>query len=402
MTGERAGLSGQRRVGIGFVGAGFVAHIHARAYQRLADLGAQVVAVAAVPLGQAEELARDFGIPNSYEDYRCVLERPDVDIVDLCVPNALHEPFTIQALQAGKHVICEKPLAGYFGGPGASDPVGLTPKRVMLESAIASAGRMVKAVHGSGRRLMYAENWLYAPAVRKVARLAEASGGTILEMRGQECHSGSHAGYAKTWRIAGGGALLRLGAHPLGAMIHLKWQEGLRRSGQPILIKSVTAEVGDLTRVESFVQERQKWLVTGWEDVENWATAVVTFADGSRGTVFASDIALGGMEDTFEVFLSNGRVVCDMSHSTLLRTYAPAPEVFASEYFAEKLETKAGWSYPSIDEEWMLGYHSEFRDFVEAVVLDRDPVSTPEIGLEVVKAVYAAYVSAEEGRRVDL
>ncbi len=391
-----------RPVGIGFVGAGFVAHIHARAYQRLADLGVQVQAVAALPLGQAEELAHDFGIPNAYEDYRRVLERKDVDIVDLCVPNALHEPFTIQALQAGKHVICEKPLAGYFGGPGASDPVGLTPKRVMLESATASAGRMLKAVRGSGRRLMYAENWLYAPAVRKAARLAEASGGTILEMRGQECHSGSHAGYAKTWKIAGGGALLRLGAHPLGAMIHLKWQEGMRRSGKPILIKSVIAEVGDLTRVESFVREQEKWLVTGWEDVENWATAIVTFADGSRGTVFASDISLGGMEDTFEVFLSNGRVSCDMSHSNLLRTYAPAPHVFANEYFAEKLETKAGWSYPSIDEEWMLGYHSEFRDFVEAVIQDRDPVSTPEIGLEVVKAVYAAYVSAEEGRRVDL
>jgi hypothetical protein len=62
-------------------------------------------------------------------------------------------------------------------------------------------------------------------------------------MRGGECHSGSHSPYSKRWRTAGGGALLRLGVHPIGAMLHLKRQEGLRRSGRPIRPRTVVAEL---------------------------------------------------------------------------------------------------------------------------------------------------------------
>ncbi len=387
---------------IGLIGAGFVAHIHARSYTRLADLGIELVAVAALPRSQAEELAREFGIPAVYEDYRQILEREDVDLVDLCVPNHLHEPFALEAARAGKQIICEKPLTGYFGGPEASDPVGATPKRAMLESALGSANRMLREAARQGVRLMYAENWLYAPAVQKAARLAEASGGTILEIRAQECHSGSHAGYAKSWKTAGGGALVRLGPHPLGCAMYLKWQEGLRRDGRPIRVQSVTAEVGNLSRIPSFQQEPEKWLVSDWQDVENWVTVLLTFADGARATIFASDTVLGGMEDTLELFLSNGRIKCDMTHSTMMQAYAPSPRVFEGEYIAEKLETKAGWSNPSVDEEWLLGYPQELRDFVEAVIFDRQPVSTAELGREVVRVMYAAYQSAEEGRRVEL
>jgi predicted dehydrogenase len=68
----------------------------------------------------------------------------------------------------------------------------------------------------------------------------------------------------------------------------------------------------------------------------------------------------------------------------------------------EKVDHKGGWSTPSVDERWMLGYPHEMRDFCEAVACDRPPRSTAELGLEVVRVIYAAYQSAEEGRRVDL
>ncbi len=390
------------RVGVGMIGAGFVSHIHARAYRELSGMGVEIAGVAGLPLDAAQKFAAEFGIPDAYDDYRRLLDRPDIDVIDLCVPNLLHERFAVEAAQAGKHVIVEKPLTGYFGGPGACETVGHTPKGLMLRDAVASAQRMVDAARAAGVKLMYAENWLYAPTVCKANRLAAASGGTILDMRAQECHSGSHAAYAKRWREAGGGALLRLGAHPLGAMLYLKWEEGVRRTGKPIRVRAVMAEVGDLTTIPSFQAEPEKWMVTGWEDVESWATAVLTFEDGSRGTLFASDICLGGMEDTLELFLSNARVRCDMEHSNLMQAYAPAAHIFEREYIAEKLETKGGWSYPSIDEEWLLGYRQEIRDFMEAVAFDREPVSGGELGLEVVKVIYAAYLSAEEGRRVEL
>ena len=69
---------------------------------------------------------------------------------------------------------------------------------------------------------MYGENWVYAPSISKVVDLAVKAGGTILDMRGGECHCGSHTPFSKIWYYAGGGALTRLGAHPIGAMIYLK------------------------------------------------------------------------------------------------------------------------------------------------------------------------------------
>jgi len=391
-----------KRVRIGVIGAGFVSHIHARSYARLTDLGIDLVAAAAVPQSQAEELAREFGIPSVYEDYRKVLERDDVDIVDICVPNFLHERFVLDAAAAGKHIVCEKPLTGYFGGPGAADPVGATPRKIMLEEAVRSADRMLAAAEKYGVRLMYAENWLYSPAIQKAARLVAASGGTILEMRAQECHSGSHAGYAKVWKLSGGGAMVRLAPHPLGCCMYFKWQEGLRRDGKPIVVKSVMAEVADLSSIPSVRAEAEKWIVADWQDVENWVTVLLTFSDGARATVFASDAVLGGMEDSLELFLSNSRIKCDMTHSNMMQAYAPSPTVFESEYLMEKLETKAGWSMPSIDEEWLLGYPQELRDFVGSIVTGREPISTAKLGRDVVQVMYAAYQSAEEGRRIDL
>ena len=389
-------------IAIGLVGAGFVANIHARSYRRLRDLGVSIGAVTAVPVEQAMVFAREYGIKVVCEDFKSLLDRPGIDIVDICVPNSLHAPFSIAAAQAGKHIICEKPLTGYFGGEGAADPVGDTPKSVMLAEVVRTAEAMITVAESNGVKLMYAENWLYSPPVQKALRLARASGGTILEIRAQECHSGSHAGYSKEWQYAGGGALIRVGPHPLGTAIYAKQQEGLQRDGKPINVRSVLAETGDLSQVRSVEAEEKKWLVGVWKDVENWSTVILTFEDGTHAIIFASDTVLGGMEDTLEIFLSNARVACDMTHSTMMQAYAPDPSIFANEYLAEKLETKAGWSYPAFDEEWLLGYPQELRDFVEAVREDRSPMVDGRLGLDVIRVIYAAYQSAEEGRRVDL
>ena len=288
-------------VRVGLIGAGFAANIHGRAFARLKDIDVEIVAVAAVPRAQAEAFAQCYDVKDFYDDYREVLQRKDVDLADLCVPNHLHHRFAIEAAEAGKHIICEKPLTGYFGDDTAEGLVGEAPKARMFEAALHNAREMIEAADRNGVKLMYAENWVYAPAIQKAARLLAASKGTILEIRAQECHSGSHASYAKLWKLSGGGALIRLGPHPLGTAIYLKGQEGIRRNGEPITVRSVTAEVGDLTKIASYQREPQKWLATGWEDVENWATVILTFSDGSKGVFFASDIVLGGMEDTLQI-----------------------------------------------------------------------------------------------------
>ena len=252
------------QIRVGLIGAGFVGNIHARAYRRIRDLDMDISAVAAVPLAQAEELARQYGIADAYDDYRRILKRSDINLVDLCVPNHLHERFAIEAARAGKHIVCEKPFTGYFGGPGAATPVGVTSKDLMLKEALKSTDRMIAAAEQYGVRLMYAENWLYCPAVQKALRLASASKGTILEIRAQESHSGSHAGYAKTWEQAGGGALMRLAPHPIGTAIYFKEQEGIRREGKAIRVEAVTAEVGDMSKMAAFQSEANHWLVADW------------------------------------------------------------------------------------------------------------------------------------------
>jgi predicted dehydrogenase len=281
-------------------------------------------------------------------------------------------PLAIEAAEAGKHIICEKPLTGCFEVPeSAVKDQGL--KRRMFAEAVKSADRIIYAAHKAGVKLMYAENWLYCPAVQKTARVVRASKRTIFEVRAQECHSGSHATYAKAWKYAGGGSLVRLAPHPIATAIYLKQEEAIARKEKPPSVTSVTAEVADLSRMSSFQREEPKWVVGDRQDVENWGIVLMTYEDGSHAVISASDIVLGGMEDTLQVFMSNARIDCDLTHSGMMKAYAADPGVFSEEYIMEKVGTKSGWCYPSINEEWLLGYPQEIRDFIETWLLTESP-----------------------------
>jgi len=223
-----------------------------------------------------------------------------------------------------------------------------------------------------------------------------------MDIRAEQSHSGSHALHARRWKTSGGGSLMRLGAHPVGGVLHLKHFEGVLKNGSPIRAKSVTAEIGRHTRIESFVREEKKYLVSAWEDVEDWGVMVIAFEDGSSATVFSSDGVLGGVRNTMNVYLSNAVVNVNMNPHNALEVYAPESRIFGDEYIAEKLETKAGWNFPSPDEDWIRGYPQEMEDFVDAILLDREPVSGIDLARDVVEAIYAAYLSAEQGRRVEL
>jgi predicted dehydrogenase len=82
--------------------------------------------------------------------------------------------------------------------------------------------------------------------------------------------------------------------------------------------------------------------------------------------------------------------------------YGPSEDAFGDEYLAEKLSTRAGWNFASPDEHWASGYHQEIQDFAECVAFGREPLSGWTLARDVVAVIYAAYVSAEEGRRVEV
>ena len=388
---------------IGIVGAQFAAHLHLQNYHRLRRLKIEIPAVASRTRARAEEFAKKHNIPEVADDYRRLLDRKDIDVVDLCVPTDLHHEFIIQAAQAGKHVICEKPLTGYFGKDRPEELVGVSvDRKTMFSEAMANCKAVVAALKKSKVKFCYAENWVYAPPVTKLKNLIKVSRGTILDIRAEESHSGSHAAYSRRWKTSGGGALLRLGAHPVSAVLHLKHYEGTLKQGKAIQLKSVTAEVGQHTRMESFQKEPTKWIVDKWEDVEDWATMIMNFEDGSQAVVCASDGVLGGVRNTMTVYLSNAVVQVNINPSDTVVAYAPAPHIFGDEYIAEKLETKAGWNFASPDEDWVRGYPQELEDFVDCLLTGREPVSGLDLAIETVKAIYAAYLSAEKGMRVEV
>jgi predicted dehydrogenase len=387
------------RVTIGLVGKGFAARLHLESIAGLRGLKADVVAYASKSPNPA--FAKTYAIPDYYDDYKRLLERDDIDIIDLCIPTDLHEDFSVQAARAGKHIICEKPLTGYFGKDRPEPHVGFAvSKASMLQETIKGCMRVAGEVERNNVKFMYAENWVYAPPFLKLKRLMQASQGTILDIRSEMSHSGSQAPYSRQWKNSGGGSLMRLGAHPVGAVLHLKHYEGLLKTGRPIRAKSVTAEVGYHSKIQSFRDEKKKYLVSEWEDVEDWSVTIITFQDGSNATVFSSDGVLGGVRNTLSVYFSNSVVNVNINPNNAIEIYAPDPHIFGDEYIAERLETKAGWNYPSPDDNWIRGYAQEMEDFIDAVLLDREPAAGIDLAKDTVEVIYAAYVSAEEGKRI--
>ena len=391
------------KVRLGMIGSKGAAHLHLNGLSKMRGLKVEVVAVASQRMENASTFAQEFSIPDAYDDYRRVLERRDIDVVDLCIPTDLHESFSVDAAEAGKHIICEKPLTGYFGKERDEEQVGLVvPKESMLREALQGCDRVAQAVRRNRVKFMYAENWVYAPPLLKLKSLMRAGGGTILEIRAEQGHSGSVAAYSRKWKTSGGGALMRLGSHPAGSALHLKHYEGMLKYGKPTRLKSVTAEVGHHTKIESFTKEKEKYVVSQWEDVEDWGVMILHFEDGSTATVFASDTVLGGVRNVLNVYLSNAVVHVNINPHDVLQIYAPAPHVFGDAYIAEKLETKAGWNFPSPDDDWMKGFPQELEDFIDAILFDREPVSGIDLARDVVEAIYAGYVSAERGMRIEI
>jgi predicted dehydrogenase len=379
-------------LGIGIVGARFAADLHAVNYRGMRGQRVEIVAVCSRTRGDAEAFSRRHDVARVFTDYRELVDCPDVEVVDVCATTDVHHEIAIAAARAGRHLIVEKPLTGYFGE--ATDP----PER-MLEVALANCDAVLEAVARAGVTLCYAEDFVYAPPVAKLRRLMDAAGGTVLELRAEESHSGSHAAYARRWRTAGGGSLLRMGSHPVGVVLQLKRHEGQVRRGRPILPVSVLADTARLTQLPG-VAGNAPFLRAAPEDVEDWAVAIVTFDDGTKATIHSNDVTLGGVRNVVTAYLTNGVLQANITPSTTVMAYAPDASVWGDEYISEKVETKAGWQFPAPEEDWMRGYPQELEDFADAIRDRREPLSGGALARDVVEVIYAGYLSSATGRRV--
>lgn len=376
------------------IGSGFAASFHYEAVRRVYGVDAEVLGIYSPTAANAKKFAEARGL-NRFVSLDAALDA-GAEIVHVCVPAAEHERVALAALERGISPIIEKPFTGAFGEGDADAFDGAeAPKQPMLDQAMASVGRMLAAEAASRGRILYAENWVYAPAIQKEREIIEKTGAQILWMHGEEAHSGSHSPLYGYWRHSGGGAMIGKGCHPLTGALYLKRCEGRSRNGTPIRPAKVCGHTHALTRLPAYIDAGH--LRTDYHDVEDFSLMHVTFDDGTIADIFASEIIMGGIHNELEIVANNHRTVCNMNPNTTMETYNPVDEVFADIYTVEKIETKQGWSNPAPDEDHTNGFPQEMEAFYRAVAFNQPVESDSGLAADCIATIYAAYLSAEQG-----
>jgi predicted dehydrogenase len=347
-----------KTVRVGLVGSQFIAAIHLEALRTVP--GAEVVAVTSATEAHAREFADRHGIPGWFTDYRKMYETPALDLVVLGLPNDLHCEAAVAAAEAGKHVLCEKPLC----------------------LNLAEADRMIEACRNANVLLMYAEELCFTPKYVRLKQLIdEGALGRVHLVKQAEKHDGPHAAWFWDVRRSGGGVTMDMGCH---AVEFFRWLLGGPGGGKAA-VRSVYADMG--THVHG---DR-----TEGEDV---STLILKMDGGVTAIAEESWAKPGGMDDRAEVYGSGGVAYADLLRGNAIHAYSQSGYGYA----VEKAGSTRGWSFPIYEEAWNYGFHAEMRHFVDCVREGRKPLCTGEDGRAVLEVLLAAYASAAEGRRVEL
>ena len=331
-------------VRVAMLGAGFIAGFRAQVYARIA--GVRVVSVLGKERAPTEAFATQAGIGCVATTWQELLDGPAFDAVDLCLPNDLHMAFALLAAAAGKHILCEKPLA----------------------RSAAEAERMLAAAEAAGIVHAYGENMIHAPDFREIVDIVRAGTlGRPLWLRGREAHFGPHSPWFFQRALAGGGALVDMGCHLIGLF-------NLILGGLPEAVFAHTATLHHDT------------------DCEDNAFALLRYPGGAIGQCEASWTQRGGMAVAFEVQGADGFLSYDRS------ALSQPIKVFArnrtERYFSEKAEQDRGWLFPTVDEYWRYGYYDQIQHFVRCVRGEERPLLSFAEGLAVNRVMDACYASA--------
>lgn len=338
------------KVRVALIGGGFVSDIHAEAFQESPE--AQLVAVCNVNKDALESFARKWKIPNTFSDYRKVLDRKDVDMVVLGIPNDLHQEVAVAAADAGKHIVVEKPLAN------------------TLEAGQA----MVKAAKKRKVKLMYAETLCFSPKYARARKLVqEGAVGKLFMVKQGEKHSGPHSDWFYDIKRSGGGAIMDMGCHGI------EWARWMYDKPN---VKSVVAHC---QRVH---HERCKG--------EDNSVIIVEFEGGGIAVIEDSWVKHGGMDDRVEIFGTKGAIYCDLLHGSSMETYS----LDGYGYAMEKAGETKGWTFTVFEESHIYGFPHEMRHFTQCVLNDETPRETGEDGIAVLEIIYAAYESAGTGKKI--
>ena len=337
----------KRPVRIALLGTGFIAEFRRQVYSRLE--GVEVVAVLGRDRDRTRKFAEANAISHAATSFDGLLGGPDFDGADICLPNHLHRDAVLALASAGKHLVCEKPLA-----------------RTADE-----ARDMVEAVNKAGILHCYGENLLFTPDMAEILSVVERGViGQPLWMRGREGHFGPHSDWFYRKEFSGGGALLDMGCHMIGAFNLLSKEKA----------------TGVFAHTPTLHHDT---------DCDDAALVIIRYGEKLVGQAEASWVQRGGMAVDFEVWGDEGMITYDRSSlSQPIRVFSRKE---TERYFTEKAEHKQGWLFPTVQEYWRYGYYDQIRHFVDCIRDDARPMLTFEDGLEVNRIVDAAYRSHANG-----
>ena len=374
-------------LGVGMLGYAFMGKAHTNAYKTLDYIYTpppahpRLVAIAGRDRARVEAAARRYGYEKAVTDWRDLIDDPEVQVFDNGAPNNLHAEPCIAAARAGKHIICEKPLA----------------------RDAAEAKRMLEAAQAAGVVHMCAFNYRFVPAL-KLARDIITAGrlGRIYHFRAQYLQEWiMDPNFGMVWRLdaseAGSGALGDLGTHIIDLARFLV--------GEPASVNGVTA---------TFIKERAgESGATQQVGVDDAFVAAVQFENGAIGTLEASRFARGRRNhQVIEINGEKGSIVFNVERLNELEVYLPEEEARQdAQGFRTVLVTEP--THPYVGAWWPQGHiigweHSfvhELKHFLDCVTTGR-PVGPEgadfEDGYRASVVADAIVQSANSGRRVDI
>ena len=327
---------------IGTVGSGYAAYLHGNGYEKISKVPVRLKTICDVVETKAQEVMERYGYEEVCTDYDKMLADPEIDVIDIVTPPFLHMDMISKALKAGKHVICEKPLAGYFGKPEDATPIGKNvSKREMYETVLRDLEVLREAVESSDKKFFYAENFVYATPVQRAVEIINGKKNKILFMKGETSLKGSSSPVAGEWCKTGGGTLIRCGTHPLTGILYLKQVEAKAR-GEEIVIQSVLADTGTATGCLNEYEHRH--IKARPHDVEDFANVTITFSDGTKAVILSTDTVLGGTKDYIEIYCNDAVMNCNITPSDLMNTYLLDEDGIEDLSLSEMLPSKLGWN----------------------------------------------------------